>query len=524
MASQKPTILYATYTAEMRSDQDTYMLGLDKCYTSLEQANARVELLGRCNVNYRSVETKLAQTDNDNGCLTVSWGRYGSQVRFLAQARRFIMAGKVLVEDQGCTSPGGWDKDEIGLFFAETQLDVAGHVWVVAVHDPVAPSFDGITRRHSLSHGRRSSMSRSSNRSSLTANLLSSVNSTDEQRGLGWKLDSVHANSEKALNRAKKAWNEHFRQSKGRCKKIREHYGFARYAFKPASTSRRDADYETCLQIRVERIRVIPVDEVGSEFAATQAMERSKAFMSIMPPLKNTTETGRAFEGQLVNAATGQRSSFVTTLQNIADEALQDGYDYERLPLAFKIRHEHMLRWGALDGQRHGGDEKNRDSKMDLYHALLYDKVALNPKGHRHGAKVPTQAFVRARKRMIAAPSDVSTTNKPSQDSGSSIRIASKAQIPTVEFLVVAPKGEPVINEAKPLPRSVTMRKKHLTVRTKVSPTDIDDSVEVATPTKASRQAPAKSARHTTALLDTEANKHKSIGTFQQQGCEGSVI
>ena len=50
-------------------DQDTYMLGIDKCFTNLEQANDRVEVLGETNSNVRAVETKLTQKDEETGCL-----------------------------------------------------------------------------------------------------------------------------------------------------------------------------------------------------------------------------------------------------------------------------------------------------------------------------------------------------------------------------------------------------------------------------------------------------------------------
>ncbi|KAK4548659.1 hypothetical protein LTR36_009570 [Oleoguttula mirabilis] len=410
------TTLYLTSTAELRGDQDIYMLGLDKCYTSLEQANARVDVLGRCNINAHAVETKLVHRDHKTGCMGMTLGRYGAQVRFVAYVRKVEMVGKVAKQDTGCSSPGAWDKEDIGLFFAETQLDIAGHVWVVAVHKPgKSLTGDGPSRRQSLLHGRpRSSMSgRSSNAQKL---LSSKINQEDEHRGVGWTIDSIHIDSENALNRAKSAWNKHFRTSHGRCKKIREHYGFARYALKPTSVGKGDVDYETCLQIRIERIKVIPEGEMVSEYLEAQAVEMNRrSFVPFMPPLKNNQEVGRAFEGRLVNTTTGQRSSFVDDLQKIADEMLRDGYDYDELPLALKIRQNHMLRLGdVLPEQCYGGDERTRDSKADLYHALLQDLEMLHPPTRKPTrAKTPTEAFVRARNRMVAALDGASALYEP---------------------------------------------------------------------------------------------------------------
>ena len=57
---QSTTVLYVTVTHTLRGDIDKYMFSIDHCYTNVEQANERVELLGRCNVkqNKISKETK----------------------------------------------------------------------------------------------------------------------------------------------------------------------------------------------------------------------------------------------------------------------------------------------------------------------------------------------------------------------------------------------------------------------------------------------------------------------------------
>ncbi|KAK6404460.1 hypothetical protein LTR81_020697 [Elasticomyces elasticus] len=117
-APTKSTTLYLVLSAELRGDEDVYMFSIDKCYTTIEQANARVELLGQCNTNIRSVETKLLSTDPETGCRTVRWGRYGSQSRFVALVKVLEMNGEVGVISQGNTSPGGWNdpEAEIGGF------------------------------------------------------------------------------------------------------------------------------------------------------------------------------------------------------------------------------------------------------------------------------------------------------------------------------------------------------------------------------------------------------------------------
>lgn len=397
LETNKTTNLFITYTAEMRTDQDVYMFGLDKCYITLQQANDRVELLGRCNANKRSVETKQVHMDDDNGCKCVTWGRYGSQVRFVAQAKRVDMAGEALVEDADSTTPGAWDKEEDGLISAETKLDIAGHAWVVAVHDPAIPLTDGLMRRHSLSLGRRSL----SGRSSIAAKLFAST--SEDNRSLGWSVDSLHTKSDLALARAKSAWNKHFR-GKGRCRKVREHYGFARYALKPSMTTKRDANYDTCLQIRIERVRVVSEGELLFEHLAPAAKKSSES-KPVMPPLKNAQVVGRAFEGSLVNAVTGQRSSFVDGLQQIANELLKHADNSDELPLAMKVRCERMLRFGGVTDQRYGEEEVVRDSTADLYHAILQYEGMLHPANRKVSPKTnaQSQAFLRARKQMLAA-------------------------------------------------------------------------------------------------------------------------
>ena len=170
---------------------------------------------------------------------------------------------------------------------------------------------------------------------------------------------------------------------------------------KPTAVDRQDADYETCLQVRIERIRVVADGEILSEFLAAQATEKAKRpYTPFLPPLKNNCKVGRAFEGQLVTS-NGQRSSFLDGLHNIVYESFKGGYDYDELPLA--------LRCDRLANQRHGREKKSVENATDLYHALLSGEHLLHPSQRvgKGSGKVPTQAFVTARKKMIAALRDV---------------------------------------------------------------------------------------------------------------------
>lgn len=42
-------MLYLTTVHELRSDVDRYMFSIDRCFTNLDQANERLDLLARCN-------------------------------------------------------------------------------------------------------------------------------------------------------------------------------------------------------------------------------------------------------------------------------------------------------------------------------------------------------------------------------------------------------------------------------------------------------------------------------------------
>ncbi|KAK5718158.1 hypothetical protein LTR17_015806 [Elasticomyces elasticus] len=399
-APTKSTTLYLVLSAELRGDEDVYMFSIDKCYTTIEQANARVELLGQCNTNIRSVETKLLSTDPETGCRTVRWGRYGSQSRFVALVKVLEMNGEVGVISQGNTSPGGWNdpEAEIGAFFAETHLDLPGHIWVVALHEPVS-AMDSLTLGRQQFHSRTTTMtlrSKNSAKSSLAAaKALSPVveDQSDIARkelDLGWYIDSLQPGCEKAVARAKKAWNEYFKD-KGRCRKVREHYGFARYACKPALLDKRAGDYVTGVQIRVERVEVVPVND-KPEYFLPASPDNNRIFV---PPLRNV-------DGELISTAAGRRTSFLNSIELIANQSLK----YEELPLALRIKQAHLQRWSALSDlheQKYGQVARQSDTKAaDMYHAVLLGSDTLSP-NKRVSARRPSSAYESARARMQAA-------------------------------------------------------------------------------------------------------------------------
>ncbi|TKA38087.1 hypothetical protein B0A54_11101 [Friedmanniomyces endolithicus] len=431
--ASKTTTVYVVLSAELRSDQDVYMFSIDKCYTTLHQANARVELLGHCNVNMRSVETKLAFTDPDTGCLTVRWGRYGSQSRFVALIDKLEMAGSVIDNSKGNTSPGGWNdpEAEIGAFFAETHLDLSGHIWVVAMHAPVsAKDSPALARQHS--HSRAATITAASLRSktsaksslaavskALTPLTLESQPSPTYKRhnallaDLGWALDSLHPSSDPAIARAKKFWNESF-SSHGRCRKVREHYGFARYAFKPALLDKRrlapggGGEYDAgCVQIRVERVRVVPVGDAPEYYIPQAVVEKDTKAGLVAPVLRNVG-------GEVISTAAGCRTSFLDSLERIAEGGGLS--KYEALPLALKIRKLHMERWSdtAVGEQKYalpvvaaGAIGRGEEDKMagDMYHALLHGSDVLSAK-NRVSARPPSKAYLKAQARMAAAIED----------------------------------------------------------------------------------------------------------------------
>lgn len=202
------TTLYITVTAELRSDCNVYMFGFDKCFTTLEQANARIDLLGRCNVNPKVDEMKLMHIEAETGCFCVTWirDRYASRPRFLAQVKKMDMLGSVPQQDGSAVSPGGWLKKDSTHFDAAFVLDKKDHVWAVAIHEPAygVGSNESLMRRAStsMSYGRHERYSYHS-----SADILRSP-STEHKREMseqdsGWTVHSIHSSSDHAVAQAK---------------------------------------------------------------------------------------------------------------------------------------------------------------------------------------------------------------------------------------------------------------------------------------------------------------------------------
>lgn len=202
------TTLYITVTAELRSDCDVYMFGFDKCFTTVEQANARIDLLGRCNVNPKINEMKLTHIEAETGCFCVTWtqDQYASRPRFLAQAKKVDMLGSIPQVDGSAVSPGGWHKKDSTHFDATFVLDKKDHVWVVAIHEPPSSmgSSSSLMRRAStsMSHGRGERYSYYSSAGTLGSQSAEHKQDMNEQDS-GWTVHSVHSSSDHAVAQAK---------------------------------------------------------------------------------------------------------------------------------------------------------------------------------------------------------------------------------------------------------------------------------------------------------------------------------
>jgi hypothetical protein len=307
------TALYVTYFAELRSDQDINMFNIDNCYMTLDQANARVDLLGHANTSLRSVETKLMQTDHDTGVKTMTFSRHGSQARFIASAKKFDIPGLVLVNPNGDTSPGGHDPEsKVSLFLAETELDLADHIWVVAIYRPGAGGTESPEIMKRVLGGRTRSVSaheRAADKNSpdpkTALNTIALCSPLAEENGcvLSWSIECVLPGSDLAMAYAKKAWNDNFKD-KGRCKEIREHCGFARYVLKPALMGKNASPYDTCVQLRIERLKVVAVDEKPEYFIPPRP-QYIAAFLKIR---QRHEKRMRVLEEQHYGAIDGKRN------------------------------------------------------------------------------------------------------------------------------------------------------------------------------------------------------------------------
>ena len=367
-ATKDTTTVYITQTAQLRTDQDVYMFSIDKCYTTLEQANARVELLAVANQDAHCVETRLIHKDAETGCLMATLGRYGQRARFTAQVKKLKMAGRVLeqrgkedqVDGSEVTSPNG-------LWISPSHLDVPGHIWVVAMHHAADGPFERALAQicSSATDSPTTPCSQGSRISSFHAKkLLRTAMQASSVNGVpgAWSIDSIFNNHDAAIARAKQAWNQSFKD-KGRCRKLNEHYGFLRFSFKHVYITRQSRDYYTCSQIRVERLRVELVNEKPEYFHSP----RSGNGKVVRPPIPYV-------DGEVISTAAGCRTSFLEDIESIVDGALKPEVKYD-LPLATKIRQAHEKRWSDFNNQRFGGTPQRRDRSGDLYHGILYGSM-----------------------------------------------------------------------------------------------------------------------------------------------------
>ncbi|KAK5111001.1 hypothetical protein LTR62_005376 [Meristemomyces frigidus] len=427
------TELFITCSTEIRGDKDVYMFNIDKCYTTHEQANARVRLLGECNFSLKvgEKERQIVRCDavpklegagvgpgkdgrgkEEVKLQTVVWCRRGSEAmpRFVASAMQFEIEDANLGQWED-VKPNS-DCDASSLFFHCTDLDLPSHIWVVAVYQPGSL---WSTEKLWKPAGKTTPPEHRSN----------AVEQEDIPSAItGWHIDSVHHTSFKAMARAKQAWNEVFMDKVGRCQKVREHYGFARLALRPApigkdkklSSKSAPRYHDADPQIRIERVKVNSATEkpeyfiappLFSELASNRTGSKVNVEVKIMvdPPLKRV-------DGEIISTAEGKRTAFLQDLEEIANEALQPSFGYHE-PLALQPRQRKSKGWGELEDQRFGagsgsgpkGGEDGADGvgevkrNSDVYHGFLHRKWSEGGKA----ARLRSKAFVRAQARMKGA-------------------------------------------------------------------------------------------------------------------------
>lgn len=72
------TILFLTVVHELREDLGRFQFSIDRCFTDVEQANERVDLLQRCNTRQENTDVVRRGKSHNNGihgmnCLTAAW-------------------------------------------------------------------------------------------------------------------------------------------------------------------------------------------------------------------------------------------------------------------------------------------------------------------------------------------------------------------------------------------------------------------------------------------------------------------
>lgn len=267
---QPRVTFYLTLVFELRGDTDQYMYSIDRCYTSLPQANERLKLLSRCNADITIRETIHAGEDPVTGSQWCTWSRPGAPARnfrFFAEVKKIVMHGSIRRDrpseaEAAAAVGGGLVSTAESKYLFEHKKDLAGHVWLVAMHFPERKI---------------------------------EVDETGRPISLPWVLESVQEASGNAMGRAKRLWREDMVKTQGPFDRLDLHYGFARYLLVPLMASMDLSDgkrltiggvqcglaWNTTAQIRVERIKVVEEQEMLAMFAPRQAILYDKPFHPI---------------------------------------------------------------------------------------------------------------------------------------------------------------------------------------------------------------------------------------------------
>lgn len=316
------TALYVTLLYQRKGDGDDWMFSVDRCHTTVSEANARLGLLFRCNTDPSISEILTAGTDAKTKTQWASWTLPGQRkVRFYGEVRQIIMHGSIRTEARArvderpqSRGAGGGALDgkaftmtlAEGKWLFEHKKDLANHVWVVAVHRP-----------HEAGRQAR-------------------VSEYGRPMDLPWTLESVHPASGNALARGKRLWNEQMARTHGTFDRLDRHYGFARYLLLPTSIGvnalgKEDVQQaiESAPQIRVERLRVFEKGEGQLEawFAPAEAILFNKPFRPLCPGREDVA--ARHFEREmqeLLDAAGETRGE----LSELIGEGEEDWDEFQR--------------------------------------------------------------------------------------------------------------------------------------------------------------------------------------------------
>ncbi|GAB7322445.1 hypothetical protein MBLNU13_g03386t1 [Cladosporium sp. NU13] len=267
--TQPKVTFYLTLVFELHTDGEQYTYSIDRCYTSLAQANDRLGLLSRCNTNPKIREILRVGEDQDTGCQWSTWTRPGEDAgtfRFFAEVKRIVMNGAIRhdgpTEEDAAHFAGGLASTPEYRYAFEHKKDLADHVWVVALHNPERKS---------------------------------AVDSEGRPTALPWALEGVYEASGNAMARGKRLWRDKLSQRQGRFDRMDSHYGLARYLLVPHETSKAVAVSsrqsigsgqsvpltESTAQVRIERIKVTSQGEMVAMFAPAEAILFDKPFQPL---------------------------------------------------------------------------------------------------------------------------------------------------------------------------------------------------------------------------------------------------